>query len=84
MNAKHQKTLHNVFSRDAGNSIRWADIESLLMALGAETKEGRGSRVSFALNGRIAIFHRPHPQPTTKKGVVVAVRRFLESAGVKP
>lgn len=84
MNAKHKKTLVNVFSGDAGNNIRWSDIESLLIALGALVREGRGSRVSFALNGRIATFHRPHPQPTTKKGVVVAVKRFLASAGVKP
>jgi hypothetical protein len=32
----------------------------------------------------IAVFHRPHPQPETKKGAVEAVRQFLMSAGVKP
>ncbi|WP_371441507.1 type II toxin-antitoxin system HicA family toxin [Methylosinus sp. R-45379] len=58
--------------------------KSLLVALGAERSEGRGSRVRFLLGGAEAVFHRPHPQPQTDKGAVAAVRRFLESAGAKP
>ncbi len=36
------------------------------------------------LNGVLATFHRPHPQPVTDKGAVKSVRRFLANAGVLP
>lgn len=84
MNAKHRRTLEAIFARPVPSDLRWTDIESLLVALGAERSEGRGSRVRFLLGGAEAVFHRPHPQPETDKGAVAAVRRFLESAGAKP
>lgn len=65
-------------------NILWADIEALLIALGAEHEEGSGSRVRFALNGIRAVFHRPHPQKETDRGAVKSVRRFLEEGGIKP
>ena len=40
--------------------------------------------VRIALGPAEAVFHRSHPSPQTDKGAVVAVRRFLEIAGVKP
>jgi hypothetical protein len=64
--------------------IAWRDVESLLVALGAEVTEGNGSRVRVALHGVRAVFHRPHPQKETEKGAVKAVRRFLLEAGVQP
>jgi hypothetical protein len=45
---------------------------------------GRGSRVRVLLNGRVATFHRPHPQKETDKGALVSARRFLTEAGVTP
>jgi hypothetical protein len=84
MNAKHRRTLETIFARPVLTDLRWAEIETLLIARGAERCEGRGSRVRFLLAGSEAVFHRPHPQPETDKGAVLAVRRFLESAGVKP
>ena len=82
MNAKHRRTFEAIFARPVPSDIRWADIESLLVALGAERSEGRGSRVPFLLAGAEAVFHRPHPKPETDKGAVVSVRKFLETAGV--
>jgi hypothetical protein len=76
--------LEAIYARPVPPDLRWAEIESLLIALGAERYEGRGSRVRFSLAGSEAVFHRPHPRPETDKGAVAAVRRFLESAGVKP
>lgn len=84
MNAKHRRTLEAIFARPVPSGIRWTDIEALLVAAGAESSEGRGSRVRFLLNGAEAVFHRPHPEPETDKGAVAAVRRFLESAGIRP
>ena len=81
---KHQATLNAVFETPVRSGIQWSDIESLLKALNAELSEGRGSRVRIALNGCRAVFHRPHPRKETDKGAVVAMRRFLIGAGVKP
>lgn len=82
MNAKHRRTLEAIFAQPVRANVRWTEIEALLLALGAERSEGRGSRVRFLLNGEEATFHRPHPQPDTDKGALRAVRRFLETAGI--
>ncbi len=84
MNTKNRRTLEAIFARPVPSDIRWADIESLLVFLGAERSEGRGSRVRFLLNGAEAVFHRPHPKPDTNKGAVVSVREFLIMAGIEP
>ena len=84
MISKHQKTLRAIFADPVRSNIKWADIESLLMALGAERDEGSGSRVRFALNGIRATFHRPHSQKETDRGAVKSVRRFLEEGGIRP
>jgi len=55
---------------------------NLLLALGTELSEGRGSRVRVYLKGVRAVFHRPHPQKETEKGALKAVRRFLREAGI--
>jgi hypothetical protein len=84
LNNRHRHTLSEIFKNPVPASIKWADIEGLLIALDAELSEGSGSRVRIALNGVRAVFHRPHPQPTTDKGAVKSMRRFLTEAGVKP
>ena len=81
---KQKTTLLNIFREPVLSDIEWTDIESLLQALGAKLSEGNGSRVRVELNGERAVFHRPHPEKTTDKGAVRAVRRFLLNAGVKP
>lgn len=84
MNSKHRKTLAAIFADPVRASIEWVAIEALLIACGGEISAGRGSRVRVELNGVLATFHRPHPQPVTDKGAVKSVRKFLEHAGVKP
>jgi hypothetical protein len=81
---KHQKTLHAIFTEPVRANIPWADIEALLVALGAERDEGSGSRVRFVLNGIRAVFHRPHPQKETDRGAVRSVRQFLEEGDIRP
>ena len=73
-----------IFAEPVRAGIAWADIEALFVACGGEIEEGRGSRVRVELNGVLAVFHRPHPQPGTDKGAIKSARRFLENAGVKP
>ena len=81
---KHRKTLEEIFDVPVRPSIQWKDIEKMLIALGAEISEGKGSRVRIALNDVRAVFHRPHPRKETDKGAVVSMRRFLTTAGVTP
>jgi len=80
----HRKTLQTLFEDPARSNIPWTDVEKLLLALGADLSEGRGSRVRVFLNGVRAVFHRPHPRKETDKGAVKSVRRFLIEAGFKP
>ena len=84
MNRRQQRTLESVFARPVRANIDWRDIESLLIALGAEVSEAKGSRVCVLLNGRTAVFHRPHPRKETDKGSVESMRRFLTEAGRTP
>jgi hypothetical protein len=83
MNSKHRKTLKEVFTDPVKSNIRWTDIQSLLVSLGASMKEGSGSRIGFTLNDVDIILHRPHPQKETDKGAVKSIRKFLINAGVK-
>lgn len=84
MDNKHRKTLEAIFEKPERANLDWKDIESMLVALGAEISEGNGSRMRIALKGVRAVFHRPHPQKETNKGAVKSIRKFLEAAGVKP
>lgn len=85
MNAsKAPRTLAAIFEKPVRANIRWPDVETLLRAHGATITEGAGSRVRIELNGVRAVFHRPHPRPETDKGAVVALRKFLEEAGITP
>ena len=84
MNQKHRRTLEAIFDDPVRSSIPWRDIETMLMAAGAEITEGEGSRVRIALNGVRAVFHRPHPQKETDKGAARSMRRFLTEAGETP
>lgn len=84
MNRKHAKTLAAIFSRPTSANIQWRDVESLFKALGADIEERQGSRVAIILFGEVQVFHRPHPKPTTDKGAVASIRKWLESHGVTP
>ncbi len=72
--------MNALFESPVRSNIAWVDIEKLLIAVGAELSEGRGSRIRVALNGVRAVFHRPYPQKEIDKGAVVSLRRFLTEA----
>ena len=82
MNKKNQRTLNSVKERPERSDIPWRDIERLIIALGGEVTEGRGSRVRLHLNGVRAVFHRPHPERVTDKVAVSSMRKFLTEAEV--
>ncbi len=84
LSSKHQKTLITIFDNPVRSDVEWSKIESLLVALGGELSEGRGSRIRIVLNDVRAVFHRPHPQKETDKGALKSMRRFLQEAGIDP
>ena len=81
MNHKQIQTLRAIFCNPIHGNVLWTDVESLLIALGAEISEGNGSRVRVYLKGVRAVFHRPHPEKEIDKGALKSVRRFLAEAG---
>lgn len=84
MKRKHAKTLELIFSRPVSANVRWSDIEALFIELGGQVAEREGSRVLVRLFNDRRVFHRPHPEPTTDKGAVESIRKWLEGNGVKP
>ena len=84
MKRKHQKTVELIFARPVSANIRWKDIEALFVELDAQITEREGSRVLVRLFNERRVFHRPHPEPTTDKGAVGSIRKWLEENGVKP
>lgn len=84
MNSKQRRTLKAVFTDPVSPAIPWASIEILLIAVGCEIVEGKGSRVRFSKDGMVQTFHRPHPEPETKRYQVRDARAFLSRLGVEP
>ena len=82
MNNKQRRTLSAVLTDPVQLNIKWIDIESLLRAIGAEIKEGKGFKVRVILNERRGVFHQPHPGITAKRYQVEDIRDLLKSAGV--
>jgi hypothetical protein len=84
MNNRHRKTLAAIFAQPQRGALDWDDIEKLLLALGARLIEGRGSRVRFEADGKMAAFHRPHPCKEAHGYQIIVVRKFLTEIGVMP
>ncbi len=84
---RHCRILCAIFEQPTRADIRWADFLALCRALGAHLpKSGNtaGSRQRIALRRCKAVFHKPHPEPTMKKGSVESAREFLTNAGATP
>jgi len=84
LSRRHRKTLGRIFEEPRRADVEWKRVEVLLLALGAEISEGRGSRVRIVLNEVRAVFHRPHPRKEMGKGSLGSMERFLTSAGIGP
>ncbi len=80
---RHNKTLEAIFREPTAASIKFSDVEKLLVSLGGRLIEGRGSRVSFLFSDNHKWeAHRPHPGKEVKKYQVESLRRFLQSRGL--
>jgi len=47
MNTRQKKTLALIFEKPTRTDLRYDDVKSLVIAAGANIREGRGSRVRF-------------------------------------
>lgn len=82
MNHKHRKILHALFAHPEPANLAPADVEHVLVELGAELGERSGPKYSVTLNGHTVVFH--HAQHSLPKEEVRAMRKFIESAGIDP
>ena len=62
MKRKHSKTLEQIYRHPTSANI----------------SERAGSRVAVVLFGEVRVFNRPHPSPSTDKGAVASIRKWLE------
>ena len=61
--------------------IKWAEIESVLAALGVDLVERRGSRVQLVKGSDSIVVHHPHPRPEARRDTVRDIVRFIERIG---
>ena len=81
MQRRHQKTLDEIFQKPDRKSVLWSDFITVLHALDADITEKGGSMVGIRLNGRYAVFHRPHPGNEIYPSDLKRIRRFLVESG---
>ena len=84
MNSKQRKVLVGLFNMPTLASIVFADIESLIKALGGTVHEREASRVSIMLMGEEWRCHRPHPGKEAKRYQVEQARDLFDRVGVRP
>ncbi|PKN65538.1 MAG: hypothetical protein CVU54_18760 [Deltaproteobacteria bacterium HGW-Deltaproteobacteria-12] len=83
MNTRQKKTLALIFEKPTRNGLRYDDLKSLLISVGANIREGRGSRVRFEWDAYSLHIHAPHPQKVLPKYSIELIRDFLVQIGVK-
>ena len=83
MSKKHQKVLSSIFSDHLSSNIHWKEIESLLIHLGAEFREGSGASLVITLNGAEFSMHRGHHNSTMTKKSLHQLKKFLQSVNIK-
>jgi len=81
---KPEKTLEQIFAHPISMNMHWKDIVHLFEHAGGSVEVVHGGREKVMLNGLEHTFHIPHTKTLESKDEVVAIRKFLEEAGVRP
>ena len=84
IDAKHRRTLQELFAHPISMNIDFWKVEDLFDDLGAEIDETGKGNLKVKLNGQEMSFPIPHKKNIDSKHEVVAIRDFLKSAGVTP
>ncbi len=82
MNHPHRKVLHAVFAHPVSSNIDPRDVAAVFEALGAQVSAGGHGQMKVSLNGHTHGFHET--RHSLAKEEVVALRKFLVTAGVDP
>lgn len=82
MNHKHRATLQSLFAHPISANIDPRQVFAVIESLGGEVSHGGHGHVVVTLNGHTHGFH--DTRHSFSKDEVVAVRKFLELAGVGP
>ena len=76
---KHSKTLDQI--EDLRGGLHRSKVEALFKSHRAEVYEGKGSTVTFVIDGLKFTMDRPHPRRECGKGLVKRVREYLRKCG---
>lgn len=78
MRRRHRRTLERMRAVPTPVDIRWAEIASLLNALGITLVERAGSRVQLVKGTDSIVVHKPHPGPETRRDTVRDILNFID------
>ncbi len=84
IDAKHRRTLQELFAHPMAMNIDFWKVENLFEDLGAEMDETGKGNLKVKLNGQETSFPIPRKKNIDDKHEIVAIRNFLERAGVTP
>jgi predicted RNA binding protein YcfA (HicA-like mRNA interferase family) len=78
--SKKEKLLQRFLTVPVRNDLTFNELNSLLLSLGFEMKEGKGSRVKFLHKEKklIVSTHKPHPSPELCEDFVKDVQQILK------
>lgn len=82
MSKKDIRTFEMILDKPDRHDVAWDDFTALIEYLGAKIRFQSGSAMGVRLNGRYAVFHRPHPGHTIYPSDLKRIRRFLTEAGI--
>jgi hypothetical protein len=84
IDAKHCRTLEELFAHPISMNIDFWKVVNLFKDLGAEVDETKKDHLKVKLGGQEMSFPIPRKKNIGNKHEVVAIRDFLERAGVTP
>lgn len=84
MKGSQKRLLQAIFSNPIKATLVWSEIEALLISLGCEVQEGKGSAIKIYHGDNYLFLHRPHPQKEAKCYQIREVRDFLKDLNMTP
>jgi hypothetical protein len=78
--SKKEKLLRKFLTSPIRNDLTFSELKTLLVGLGFELKEGKGSRVKFFHQEKKLIIstHKPHPNPELCEEFIKDLQQILK------
>jgi hypothetical protein len=80
---QRERLLSALFRSSPPPNLCWSELTKLLIRLGAQIRQGRGSTISVALNEHRAYLSLPHPSLKVDRGALETVRTLVQEAGFR-